>query len=50
MNLFDQQTFSGLGKSLDRKDRKIAALKGVITKQKKLIAELKNKLYKEHWK
>ena len=43
MNLFDQQQIEGCGRGLDRKDRQIAALKGVITKLKKRIAKLEAK-------
>ncbi len=50
MNLYDQQTIEGSGAALDHKDRRIASLKGVITKQKKEIAKLKDKLWKEHWR
>ncbi len=52
MNLYDQQTISGLGKSADKKDRRIRALKGVITKQKKkiLFMETLLKEFNTDWK
>jgi hypothetical protein len=42
MKLFDQQTIQGQGKSLDRKDRQIAAYKGLYRKAIKRNKELCN--------
>ncbi len=52
MILYDQQSISGLGRSVDKKERRIRALKGVITKQKKEILFMEEILeaYVPDWK
>ncbi len=52
MGLYNQQQIYGLGKSVDKKDRRIRALKGVITKQKKKILYMKDILdtFVPNWK
>lgn len=41
-DLYNSQQIYGLGKSVDKKDRRIRALKGVITRQKKKILFLES--------
>lgn len=43
MIIFDRQTISGLAKGYDRQARRIAALKGVITKLKKELNKCQTK-------
>ena len=52
MSLYNQQQIQGLGKSIDTKDRRIRALKGVITKQKKRILFMEDILntFVPNWK